>query len=503
MSDKQVNLTAGRHLARNVLWNLLGTGSPLLVALFAIPILIEGLGTERFGVLMLAWMVVGYFSLFDLGLGRAVTKLVAEKLGKGQSGEVPELIWTAMTLMAVLGVLGAVIIAALSPWLVGSVLKIPLELQPETLTAFYILAASIPIVISTTGLRGILEAHQRFGLVNVVRIPLGVVTFLGPVAVLPFSNSLVPVVLVLVVARLVSWCAYVILCLWVDPALRSSGSVHRAMIRPLISFGGWMTVSNIVGPLMVYMDRFLIGSVITMTAVAYYATPYEVITKLWIVPGALMGVMFPAFATILVQDHARALHLFDRVVNYIFLLLFPVVFIVVTFASEGLTLWLGSDFAVSSSLVLQLLAIGVFINSLAHVPLGLIQGAGRPDLTTKLHLMELPFYLFVLWWLLDAYGIIGVAVAWVLRVMVDTLFLFIMANRLVSVKATFMWRLLIMVGIALFVMVLGAMVPGLVMKGFFLLLVLLLLVITAWFVILDTDEKRLICSSFKMLHIFK
>jgi len=70
MSHKQANLTGGRRLARNVLWNLLGTGAPLLVAIVVIPVLIEGLGIERFGVLTIAWMVVGYFSLFDLGLGR-------------------------------------------------------------------------------------------------------------------------------------------------------------------------------------------------------------------------------------------------------------------------------------------------------------------------------------------------------------------------------------------------------------------------------------------------
>ena len=50
----------------------------MLVALVAIPILVDGLGTARFGILTLAWMVVGYFSLFDLGLGRALTKLTAK-----------------------------------------------------------------------------------------------------------------------------------------------------------------------------------------------------------------------------------------------------------------------------------------------------------------------------------------------------------------------------------------------------------------------------------------
>ena len=499
MSDKQANLIGGRRLARNVLWNLLGTGVPLLVALVAIPILIEGLGTARFGILTLAWMVVGYFSLFDLGLGRALTKLVAEKLGKGQDDEIPALVWTAMSLMAALGVLGAVVFAAVTPWMVRGVLNIPSELQPETLTAFYLLAAAVPIVIGSTGLRGILEAHQRFGMVNAVRIPLGIFTFLGPVAVLPFSNSLVPIVAVLVVARLVSWCAYAVLCMRVGPALRQSVCVHGAMVKPLINFGGWITVTNIVGPLMVYLDRFLIGAMVSMTAVAYYATPYEVVTKLWIIPGALMGVMFPAFVAAFVQDRMRASRLFDRTVNYIFLSLFPVVLIIVTFAREGLALWLGGDFAVNSSLVLQVLAVGVFINSQAYVPSGLVQGAGRPDLTAKLHLIELPFYLLILWWMLDAYGIVGVAVAWVLRVVVDAVFLFAMAHRLLSPASPLTLRPVLRPGMALFVLALGAVIPGLAMKSVFLLVMLILFVVLAWFVILATDERNMICSRLKTM----
>ena len=102
MSDVRPDLLASRLLARNVVWNIIGIGSPMIVGLIAIPFLIDGLGVPRFGVLTLAWMIVGYFSLFDLGLGRALTKLVAERLGAGEFAEIPRLIWTAMALMLVL-----------------------------------------------------------------------------------------------------------------------------------------------------------------------------------------------------------------------------------------------------------------------------------------------------------------------------------------------------------------------------------------------------------------
>src|SRR6266849_6646628 len=111
------HLTSGRLLARNTVWNLLGSGAPMLVAVFCIPILIRGLGKERFGVLTLAWALIGYASLFDLGLGRALTQLVAKKLGAGEDREVPTLVWTSLVLMLLLGAAGALAAVLLAAWL--------------------------------------------------------------------------------------------------------------------------------------------------------------------------------------------------------------------------------------------------------------------------------------------------------------------------------------------------------------------------------------------------
>src|SRR5258708_38264433 len=103
-------------LTRNVLWNFAGQIAPLFAAVIAIPVLIRGMGTDRFGLLTLAWMVIGYFSLFDLGLGRALIKLVSEKLGEGRLAEIPKLVWTALALMALLGIVGGAAMFVLSGW---------------------------------------------------------------------------------------------------------------------------------------------------------------------------------------------------------------------------------------------------------------------------------------------------------------------------------------------------------------------------------------------------
>ncbi|MHB1391461.1 MAG: oligosaccharide flippase family protein, partial [Thermoleophilia bacterium] len=107
INKTQPALTKGSLLARNTVWHLFGQVIPLLVALVSIPILMRGLGTDKFGVLTLAWLIIGYFSFFDMGLGRALTILVAEKLDDGSTEEVNSLIWSAMSLLLVPGMLSA------------------------------------------------------------------------------------------------------------------------------------------------------------------------------------------------------------------------------------------------------------------------------------------------------------------------------------------------------------------------------------------------------------
>lgn len=482
----------GALLARNSLLNLVGQAAPMLVAVAAIPPLIAALGAERFGVLALAWMAIGYFGVFDLGLSRALTQLVAEKLGGDGDADLSELIWTALLLMVVLGLGGALLLAGLTPWLIGSVLKIPVLLEAESRSAFYLLAFSLPWVISTGGLRGVLEANERFDLVNLIRLPLGIFTYLGPLLVLPFSRGLPAVVGVLVAARLLAWLAHLLLCWRAVPALRQSVRTRLAVARPLIRFGSWMTMSNLVSPLMVYLDRFVIGATISMSAVAFYVTPYELVTKLWLIPGALMGVLFPALSATWARDTRRMGALFDGGVRIVFLIILPVTLLLTTFAPEGLALWLGADFARESTAVLRWLAVGVYLNSIGQVAFAAVQGIGRPDVTGKLHLAELAPYLALLWWATARWGIEGAAVAWVARVALDTVLLFVFADRLVGEPVAKVRRSLLLVGGGLALLAVSVLPETLMVKAVFAAVVLPLFAIAGWRHVLALGERQLV-----------
>jgi O-antigen/teichoic acid export membrane protein len=168
----------------------------------------------------------------------------------------------------------------------------------------------------------------------------------------------------------------------------------------------------------------------------------------------------------------------------------------IALAQDGLKLWLGPEFAEHSFRVLQLLAVGVFINSLALVPFTLLQGAGRPDLTATLHLIELPLYLGLLWWLISTRGIEGAAMAWTARVTVDGLFLFGLAKRYLPNQSPIRVQTALLPAVALLILALAAWIQGPIVKGFFLLGTILCFVLVTWFRIL-TPEERTLAQSYR------
>ena len=505
MSQDNKNITKGSLLVNNTFYFLLSQVIPLLVAIFSIPLLINGMGVERFGVLTLVWMVTGYYSLFDFGVGRALTKMVSERLGAGNVQEIPALVWTALFFVLLMGLVGTLLVSAISPYLAREVLQIAPEMQTETLNVLYLLAVSIPIVISATSLRGVLEAYQRFAAISIIRTPVGIMTFLSPLLVLPFSQNIFHIVAALLLVRIVEWLAYLLICFRVIPSLRNDIAPQKILLKPLISTGSWMTVSNIVGPTMLYLDRFLISGIISFSAVAYYTTPYEVLNRLMVVPGAIVGVLFPAFSHSFEHDRNHTTMMFFRGIKYTFIAMFPVILVVTTLAYEGLELWLGSEFAQNSASVLQLLAIGALFNSMTYIPYALVQAGGRSDLTAKLHFIEFPFYLLAIWWLTSNYGIEGAAFAWALRLAMDVLILYGMAQRMLNINLLNIKFISSAIGVIFFLLVSTALPADMTLKSLFLLMTILAFVLVAWFKILSSDERLFVHNyiNTKVTLIFK
>lgn len=406
---------------RNSLYNLVGLGAPLVVAVVTIPMLIAALGVERFGILTLIWAVVSYFGLFDLGLGRVVTQQVAGALADGRDADINPLVGTSVALLTAMGIVGGLLMAALAP-LLARELAGPTAIA-ETLAAFWWMAAAMPAIVLTAGYRGLLEATGRFALVNAIRLPMGIFTFAGPLAVIWLgANDLGAIAAALAGGRLMACVVHAHYALRAVPHLSGHGEVRRSMVRPLLTTGGWMTVSNIISPLMNYTDRFLLGFLSSASAVTYYATPQELILRLGIVPSAVATVLFPMFAAQAAgaspSEDRRALMRYSAVMVA---MMAPFSLGLLLFADPLLALWISRDMADQGAPILQIMSVAALASAVAQVPFAMLQGRGQSDITAQVHLVELPLYLAALVALVLAYGAVGAAMAWLLRIVGDAI----------------------------------------------------------------------------------
>lgn len=421
---------SGHVLARNTLINMAGQIVPLLVAIASLPYVIHHLGPDRFGLLSLAWMVVGYFALFNLGIGPATTKFVAELLGKGEIEKLPELAWTAFLTQTCFGLVAGLLLAIASPMLVARVLKIPIDLHGQAQLIFLIMSATLPIDFASGSMGGVLGASQRFDLVNAVSVPSGVLNYLLPILALALGYGLPAIVFFLALTRLAGLLIQVVLCVRLYPSLRTRVCFNRKLVRSLLGFGGWVTVSSIAIPIFVYSERFIIGSVNSVAALTYYTAPFMVASKTTVLAGSIAAAFFPYASYFGLREASRVSDASLKSCKYLLLILTPVLVIFLLFSHRILALWLGSAFADRSAVTLQVLIAGFFLNSFAMIPYTSVQALGRPDLKAKLDVAGVPFYLLTCWLLVAHFGIVGAAWAKLIITVIDTVALFLMAHRI-------------------------------------------------------------------------
>ncbi|VVO21974.1 flippase [Pseudomonas fluorescens] len=420
-------------LRKNTLWNLLGSGAPFLLGAVTIPFLLNRAGVEVFGILTLVWVLIGYFSLFDFGLGRALTQTVAQKLARGTIDEVSRVINLGLIMVLVAGLFGGALLAVAAIPLGGTWLSVSVGLRHDVIVSLFIASIGIPLTTLTSGLRGVLEAYEEFGKVNILRVLLGLANFGMPaITVLIWGPALQWMVASLVLARFIVFLAHVYLVyqktefFWIPP------KSHPEEAKGLLTFGSWMTLSNLISPLMVTADRFVISSVVGASLVAYYTVPFEVLIRFLILPAALTAALFPKLAALIVVDIASAEKLFKKSV----LLIAGVMLVVCAIASVGslwgMTLWLGQDFAGRSWHLASIMAVGILFNSIAQVPHAAVQAAGNVKGTALVHLAEFCIYFPLLFISVHKFGLVGAVLVWVLRAFIDMSLMFFLAHNVFS-----------------------------------------------------------------------
>jgi len=407
------------RIARATFINLIGLITPTLVALVTVPLYLRYVGETRYGILLLAFTLLGYFGAFDLGLGRAVAQRIARLESVRERNRT---FWTALLLSVGMGLLGGIILYLLGHWLFAQVFQIPSTLRSDAQGAIPWLAAIVPVIAIVSVLTGTLEARQAFFSLNVSQA-LGVMalqTF--PLLSIALGHgSMAALIAAALLGRLVG----VLIMLWLTARtlpIVGRPVLYRSEVAPLLRFGGWVSLSGAVIPLLTIVDRLVIGTHLGAAAVTTYAVPYNLTQRLTYLPYALNTTLFPRFSRMKGEDVRDLLR---QAVTVLTAVQTPLIVLAILLVHPFLSLWIGSELAARMAPVAIILLLGVWINGPSYPPYAYLPAQGRPDLLARFYLAELVPFLLILWALVLWLGVTGAAVAWTLRSAADAIFWFV------------------------------------------------------------------------------
>jgi len=210
-------------------------------------------------------------------------------------------------------------------------------------------------------------------------------------------------------------------CLRVEgrPSLRPIFDVTA--VRSMLAFGGWLSVSNIVGSAMIYCDRFLLGIWVGMAAVTSYGMPLDLISRLQILITSLCAVLFPLMSRLDESGSAQFQTVYRGAVAISLSLMTLVTTGGVVAAPVVMKLWLGDRNTSDAVFAAQVFLAGAVVQSIASIAWTALHARGRSDLTAWLHLVEFPLYCGAFYFAATRFGVRGAAIAWLARGIVDFL----------------------------------------------------------------------------------
>jgi O-antigen/teichoic acid export membrane protein len=390
-----------------------------------VPVYLRLIGPERYGVLAIAWLLLGYFGLFDLGLGRATSFRIAALRGAdGQARS--DTFWAALAINIGMGLIGALILWLAADQFFGHVFKINASVRPEIIAAVPLLALSVPVATVAGVLSGALQGEERLLEVNVIStvstalfqlLPLSIAWLVGPNILYLLTAALS--------ARFVSVLVLGIRCY----ATIVRGHRRRLAISEipvLLKFGGWVSLVSIFGPMLQIVDRFVIGAVLGAVAVTIYTVPFQLASRMQQLSSSLTDALFPRMSASPLGDVDRlALQSARTMIAIMTLPIFGAIFLMEPF----LRVWVGSAIAVQSAPIGRIVLLGFWFNAFALISFVRLQASGRPDIVSKFVVAQVPPYLVALYFGLKYLGFEGCALAFTVRCVSDYVWLTFLAAR--------------------------------------------------------------------------
>ena len=328
-------------ILRNVASNWVGFFISACVTLALTPFVLGELGTTRYGVWILTSSIIGYYGLLNLGFRAGVTQYLTRYLAAGDDHKASETMSSAVAVLASLGV----VMAGLSvgaAYVAPKVFRLPEGMEREAFWCILIVGCSSAIQFGLSAFTSVFTAKQRFDLANVIGIVTRLLTAGGIVFALRMGYGLIGVSAATCAVSAIDYLVRWRVARRLAPTLEVSWRfASLARVREIGAFGLWNSLISINQFVYQHMPNFLIGTLMPIAAVGYYALATGLSRQINSVLSPVPQVVYPAAADLHVRgDRANLERLYHDGSRLTMLVMIPLV-LVAAWASNFYRLWLG------------------------------------------------------------------------------------------------------------------------------------------------------------------
>lgn len=419
---------------RNIFFSIASQILILGTSFFTTPFIVQKLGPDAYGVVVLISTVLSYMGFMDLGLGSATIRYLTECAFTNDWERFRQILWSALLTYSGIGLAGGMVFFVLIPPIVSSWLNVPPDIRSATLIALYTLIPVFVVVLIMQIPQAIVWAHNRIDLAAVLNLFNGVLQPVGTIFMVFLGYGIIGVSIATLIANVVT----LILSLWTAKRLfgdwgKPAYNIH--IMRPLFVYGSWINIAHILSQLVQSLDKVFIGSCISAAAVGYYNLSVVIPLKLWIIHGSFASSAFPLIVSLKTRasPSTEIFHLVSRFLRSVQLLLLPAVLFFALWGDTFLSVWINEEVAQHGNISIRLASIAMLITGLNGIHHIFLRAWGRADLSAKVYIGNAIGYIPILYLFIRWLGISGAGLGLVMYSVIETFLVLIIIKKLVNI----------------------------------------------------------------------
>ncbi|KIG10847.1 oligosaccharide flippase family protein [Caballeronia concitans] len=409
-----------KAIYKNTAINLVGLVLPTFVSLATVPLYIHTLGLERFGAVAFIWVLIDYFSVLGFALSVAVQNQLSRAYARNELDFCRDLVWTALWSNLAIGTLVGILVYASGRAYINYFMDPGSTLRPELLAGLPWLSLAVPVANGLAVSAAALSGAERFAAFNTIQTS-GIILFqVLPLVCMSLFGATVDVLLAS--ALLIRSLTAIRMFREVAGVL-DAGSVRLpkwAVIKGLANFGGWMFATTILTLVTDSADRTVVGAMSGPRLVAFYTVPKNLVMRLNIVSIALGRSLFPRLSA---SNGEQARTITQQSLGLLNAIFTPIAIISMIAVGPFLQVWVGEGLASVSAPIARVLVIGMWLGGQADVTRILVQSQVSAAVAARVSAIQLTAYFLLLWFSIQQFGLLGAAVATVIRAMFEYLLL--------------------------------------------------------------------------------